>query len=362
MATSPFPRVSRIPSHFPKRGIDAKVAAVAALTKTKTEAKRDSQSSSKTTEASGGTRRTGLISTRMAGESVEKKYRSRVSATTKQTEKTYKYEACPPKPGEVPQFNEQAHGTPLLWNLENLFWGKRLKNRSCFAQNINSSVEESLSRVREFLRARSGPDDLPILGRLRDVSEDTGCYGWYEFRWAPFEDAGGMSSLPTASLGPYGGGASDWQSAWHACKFEALYSIMYHGHLFASCDAKRGDRFFGKAPGVYLHKEATCSKTGNYFRFVPLCRDGVFWAALWEVMVDRSDRVAVSGTDQWVQRERSVRLKALWLAGCTYGHMQPGTQVSESWDPLLEAHPMAQRNDKMEQPALCMIRFQQFLI
>ena len=225
-------------------------------------------------------------------------------------------------------------------------WGKQVKNRSCFAQNINSSLEESLNRVMEFLSVRSGPDNRPISRKLQELSEDTGLHGWYEFRWAPFEDAGGISSLPTESLGLHAWqGASDWQSAWHACKFEALYSIMYHGHLFASCDKEKGHRFLGTGkkarPGVYVHKEATCHKTSNYFRFVPLFNDGVFWTALWEVMVDRSDRVPSNHPDQWVQQERSVKLKALWLAGCTYEDMPPNWEVSEFWDPLLEAHPMA---------------------
>ena len=288
------------------------------------------------------------ISLRRAGESVEKKkYTSIVSGLAKPTEKTDKYEACPPKPGEVPQFHERANGTPSLWNKgKPLYWSKHVKNRSCFAQNINSSLEESLNRVMEFLRVRSGPDNHPILRNLQELSEDTGLHGWYEFRWAPFEDAGGISSLPTESLGLHGWqGASDWQSAWHACKFEALYSIMYHGHLFASCDKEKGHRFLGEGkkerPGVYVHKEATCHKTSNYFRFVPLFNDGVFWTALWEVMVDRSDRVPGNHPDQWVQQERSVKLKALWLAGCTYEDMPPNWEVSEFWDPLLEAHPMA---------------------
>jgi len=96
------------------------------------------------------------ISLRRAGESVEKKkYTSIVSGLAKPTEKTDKYEACPPKPGEVPQFHEQANGTPLLWNRKPLYWGKHVKNRSCFAQNINSSLEESLkpSNFEEASRA-----------------------------------------------------------------------------------------------------------------------------------------------------------------------------------------------------------------
>ena len=67
------------------------------------------------------------------------------------------------------------------------------------------------------------------------------------------------------------------------------------------------------APGVYLHKDATSHKAENYCRFVPLCKGtGVFWAAKWEVRVNRKDRVKVrQKTDQWVQRARAVKLAGL---------------------------------------------------
>jgi len=118
---------------------------------------------------------------------------------------------------------------------------------------------------------------------------------------------------------------------------------MFHKGLTASDDVERGDRFFSRAPGVYCHKDGTCKKTLNYMRLVPLCRDGVFWGALWEVRVDRSDRIAVTKTDQWVQRERSIRLAALWLFGRTIENMIPGLEISEVWDPRLEANPLWDR-------------------
>mmetsp|Transcript_6872 Transcript_6872/g.10941 ORF Transcript_6872/g.10941 Transcript_6872/m.10941 type:complete len:103 (+) Transcript_6872:1-309(+) len=74
-------------------------------------------------------------------------------------------------------------------------------------------------------------------------------------------------------------------------------------------------------------------------RFVPLCRDGVFWASSWEVRVDRSDRVPCSHHDQWVQQERSVVLAALWVCGSLYDDMENGWEVVEHWDPKLEANP-----------------------
>ena len=114
---------------------------------------------------------------------------------------------------------------------------------------------------------------------------------------------------------------------------------MYHGRLAPSCDASRGHRFFAGCPGVYVHKDSTAHKVGNYTRFVPLCSDGIFWAAKWELQVDRSDRVPAGKTDQWVQEERSVRLVAFWLCGKTHQDMQDGSEVCEVWDPLLEANP-----------------------
>eukprot|EP00969_Alexandrium_andersonii_P190740 8425979-Alexandrium_andersonii.AAC.1 len=52
-------------------------------------------------------------------------------------------------------------------------------------------------------------------------------------------------------------------------------------------------------------------------RYTPLCRNGILWSAKWEVRVDRSDRIAVKNTDQWVQPERSVQL----VAPVSYTHL-----------------------------------------
>ncbi len=51
--------------------------------------------------------------------------------------------------------------------------------------------------------------------------------------------------------------------AWHGCKFEVMYSILYHGVLFESCDKAKGDRFFDGAPGVNVHKDGTSHKAAN---------------------------------------------------------------------------------------------------
>ena len=234
-------------------------------------------------------------------------------------------------PFAVPAFDNEAMGSPFVWNnlVATLYWGNKTKRK--FEPIPGAEVD--VNRVMEFLEKRFGPEGEPV-SRLVGEPEPDGS-GWYRLPWLAFE---GENSLPATSTS--GSGRSDWQRAWHGCKFESLYSIMYHGRLAASRDSGEGERFFEGAPGVYLHKDGTAKKAGFYMRFVPLCNDGVFWGALWEVWVDREDKVTVpQKTDQWVQQERSVRLAALWLAGATYEGMNPGWEVVESWNPKLECNP-----------------------
>ncbi len=81
-----------------------------------------------------------------------------------------------------------------------------------------------------------------------------------------------------------------------------------------------GHRFLGGAPGVYCHNDGMQHKAEGYMRWVPLCLDGVFWAAKFEVLVDRNHRVKVARkTDQWAQE------------------MHEGDGVSLQWKPELEA-------------------------
>ena len=61
----------------------------------------------------------------------------------------------------------------------------------------------------------------------------------------------------------------------------------------------------------------------------------VFWAAKWEVRVDRSMRVKPPHpTDQWVQQENGVALFALWLCGRTASQMRCGDPVARTWSGL----------------------------
>ena len=85
--------------------------------------------------------------------------------------------------------------------------------------------------------------------------------------------------------------------------------------------------------------DGTAHKTEQYARFTPLCGDGVFWSAVWEVRVNRSEKVRKKKTDQWIQREGSVELVALWLCGRRHEEMKPGSELSEAWNPMLEAKP-----------------------
>lgn len=190
-----------------------------------------------------------------------------------------------------------------------------------------------VARFLAFLQARLCADGQPILERLESAQEQG--RGWHRLQFRDFETA----ALPAQSQAA-GGWPAEWSRAWHGCKLEALYSILFHGRLLESCNPERGERFFSAAPGVYVHKDGTRHKADNYIRFVPIFGDGVFWAAKLEVWVDRTDRVvAPKKTDQWVQRGRSVVLAALWACGRTAEEMEAGAEVSDRWDPLLEANP-----------------------
>lgn len=206
--------------------------------------------------------------------------------------------------GEVPAYDTRACGTVAEWNsLDNIVnWGK--KGTRWFAESPDAAVD--VNEAIAFFYKRKGPQGHPVSELLgRPESKEN---GWFRVPWKAFDE----SALPVACIheDAVEPGKADWQRAWHGTKFEALYSIMYHGGLMASDSSRKGARFKDTSPGVYLHKDFTKHKAENYMRFVPLCQNNVFWAAKWEVRVDRSDRVMVSKpTDQWVQKERSIRFE-----------------------------------------------------
>lgn len=234
----------------------------------------------------------------------------------------------------VPKFDDKAHGTPMEWNVKVMPWAWNKKKIKWYF-DMPKVATVDIRKFKKFLalrQSRDGRQLIDLLGEPEPMGD-----GAFRCAWKDFP---GDANMPEETTGDWEGKA-DWQRAWHGCKLEALYSIMFHGRLRASNSASGGDRFWKEAPGVYCHKDGTKDKAQSYVRWVPLCRDGVFWSTYWELRVDRTDRVGMAKfkTDQWVQREGSVRLAALWVQGCTYEDMQGGYEVQEVWDPLLEANP-----------------------
>ena len=237
--------------------------------------------------------------------------------------------------GVVPSFSPKANGSPFHWNKVVQTWNWGRKARGNFQE---SDRDPDVSRVLEFLSVRKGADGSPVAEKLGGPKPMGN--GWVRLPWKAFKER----NLPRKSQGAYArNGCAEWTRAWHGCKFEALYSIAYHGELFESNDKSQGHQFLDVAPGVYVHKDKGSAK--GYARFVPLCGDSIFWRALWEVRVDRADRMSMGGKrrDQWVQKGRSVKLAALWLQGCNTGQMNEQDELSSHWDPHLEAHPLQHR-------------------
>ena len=211
-----------------------------------------------------------------------------------------------------------------------------------FCQQASEFEEQvDITKFMKFLPLRQTKEGFPLTVLLgQPVGQPD---GWYRIPWINFSS----EKLALETLGQYSlveDGKADWQRAWHGTKIEALYSIMYHGKLAATHSLERGDRWLKNTCGVYVHKDDTGHKVLNCMRFVPLCKDGVFWGAKWELQVDRSDRVPAAKlrTDQWVQRERSVRLVALWVCGLTHSKMEYGSDAQAVWDRMLEARPLFQ--------------------
>ena len=234
----------------------------------------------------------------------------------------------------VPRFRKDANGTPTEWNKPDnlpkgdpkcaLFWSKQTRSIIPKLPKEGKQRLANVNHVIEFLRMRDGSNRKPVGNLLRPPLRFWD--GWFCFPLREFKDEADEVR---------------WKRAWHGCKFEAMYSILYSKKLRQSADKGRGERCLANVSGVYCHKDGTASKAENYMRYVPLFGDGTFWAAKWEVRVDKSTRVKVpTTTDQWVFPEEGVRLAALWICGRTANEMVPGAAVSREWDPLEEAHPL----------------------
>lgn len=91
---------------------------------------------------------------------------------------------------------------------------------------------------------------------------------------------------------------------------------MSHGRLRASRSSARRDRFFGNAPGIYAHSGITSERVGIVWGMFRSPMAGSVWRPNGMTrLVDQPVSVAAFlGTDQWVQREDSARLVALWLS------------------------------------------------
>ncbi len=99
-----------------------------------------------------------------------------------------------------------------------------------------------------------------------------------------------------------------------------------------------GRRIKDGKPGVYMMKDEAKEKALYYARRVCLNDDGTWVRFLWQVITDRNDSVK-SGNDQWIGRERSVHLMALWVQFVPTSELVWGEEVQWAWDPALEFKP-----------------------
>ena len=66
--------------------------------------------------------------------------------------------------------------------------------------------------------------------------------------------------------------------------------------------------------------------------------DGVVYRFMWEVKTDRRDSVGNS-TDQWISRERSCRLVALFVNVRSICEVENSEEIQTAWDEALEIPP-----------------------
>ena len=227
----------------------------------------------------------------------------------------------------VPQFNPNAGGCPAQWNArEEKKWSSRHSHKffdRCGGVKIN------LQKFQTFLNMRKDANQRPLDTLLGYPLETTP--GMFRIPWG-FYDA--TSQNPRSE----GGGASNWCIAWHGCKMEALYQIMWQGKLRSSGPQWEGSRITAGARGVYCFKDDLRMMAFDYSHWVPLCRDGIFWRTAWELRVDRSVGCTVSKS-HWVQPEGSVRMVALWVQCVPWYEMEQQCDYQQWWDPMQEGNP-----------------------
>ena len=165
----------------------------------------------------------------------------------------------------VPPFFKASHGTSVHWKTHRWhhFWLRDFRP-------VDGAVVDP-DRVMAFFRMRPGPDGKPVSELLGNPE------GPYEGNvWPVMDTEPGERSPMEAYLSWFrcqwlgGGCTAKFETAWRSAKFETLYSTMYHRKLLPSCEVH-------SAP----FEKSIC--------FTPLCEDGVFWAAKWEVLVDKRE-------------------------------------------------------------------------
>ncbi len=183
-----------------------------------------------------------------------------------------------------------------------------------------------------FLRSRP----VPGVGTLENLLHPPQKFadGWNRYGWTAFDED---TLDETTQEGAWSGTKSNWQDAWHGTKLECLYKTMTDGCL--SEKTCLGRRIKDGKPGVYMFKDEHREKALYYARRVCLNDDGMWVRFMWEVMTDRNDSVK-SGNDQWIGRERSVHLKALWVQFVPTADLEWSDEVQWAWDPALEFQPV----------------------
>ena len=236
-----------------------------------------------------------------------------------------------PSVGEVPAFRPRAKGAEVLWNAPKMvFWGNRTR-RDCFPvpEHVPSP---SIGVFEDFLRGRLDGDRCSVLYKLGEPTAHEG-HVW-SFPILAYD-----TELQLADERHVGGSKPEWRTAWHGTKMERVYGILFHGRLAASFDESAGHRFLSGLPGVYVHEKF--SNALHYAPYTQLCRDGLFWRVVMQVAVNRGNKVPLKGkqTNQWIQPEGTVVLKALTVQCTPYDKMEDGDMVMEHWLPWREQSP-----------------------
>jgi hypothetical protein len=106
-----------------------------------------------------------------------------------------------------------------------------------------------------------------------------------------------------------------------------------------------GDRLFEGMEAIYCFQDNLWKKAEYYLRYEQLGKDGVFWAVMVELLIDRSMRIIrppggdKKKTDQWMQPPGTVKIANIWLHGRTAPQMEDSCDCSLRWQPEAECDP-----------------------